>query len=195
MSTVLFQQLGVGHNALHPVQEPAINAGELVEALHGVASPQSSSHHKDPLICWSLQLLLGKNTDSWMQDSAGVEKNTAREIRNGKSCERCCHYCQPAKGWYGAVPKSGYFQRGELLTTSLTGFTVWSKPTQFSSTMRRAFWKASSKDRPMPMTSPGRTGWRAGRRGDTQHIHGCHLDLWKVLKAHGGGVLRCLLHH
>jgi hypothetical protein len=41
--------------------------------------------------------------------------------------------------------------------------------------MRRAFWKASSKDRPMPMTSPGRMGWRAGRRGDTQHTHGSHL--------------------
>lgn len=57
---MLFQQLGVGHNALHPVQEPAINAGELVEALHRVASPQSGSHHKDPLIRRSLQLLLGE---------------------------------------------------------------------------------------------------------------------------------------
>lgn len=46
-------------------------------------------------------------------------------------------------------------QVGEPLTISLTGLTVWSKPTQFSSTMRRAFWKASSKERPMPMTSPG----------------------------------------
>lgn len=70
----MFQQLGVGHNALHPVQEPAVDAGELIETLHGVASPQSGSHHKDPLICRCLQLLLRKSTDGWMQGSAGVEK-------------------------------------------------------------------------------------------------------------------------
>lgn len=42
-----------------------------------------------------------------------------------------------------------------MLTTSEAGFTVWSKPTQFSSTILSAFWNASSKFLPMAMTSPG----------------------------------------
>lgn len=41
-----------------------------------------------------------------------------------------------------------------FVTFSETGLMVWSKPTQFSSTILRAFWKASSKLRPIAITSP-----------------------------------------
>lgn len=58
LSTVLLQQLGVRDNALHSVEEPAVDARELIQALHRVASPQSGCHHKDPLVRWSLQLLV-----------------------------------------------------------------------------------------------------------------------------------------
>lgn len=57
---MLLQQLGVCHDPLHAVQEPTVDACELIQALHRVASPQSSCHHKDPLICRRLQLLMGE---------------------------------------------------------------------------------------------------------------------------------------
>lgn len=60
LPTVLLQQLGVRNDPLHAVQEPAVDACELVQALHRVASPQSSCHHEDPLIGRSLQLLMGR---------------------------------------------------------------------------------------------------------------------------------------
>lgn len=44
------------------------------------------------------------------------------------------------------------------LTVSEAGLMVWSKPTQFSSTILRAFWKASSKHLPIAITSPGEEG-------------------------------------
>lgn len=74
---------------------------------------------------------------------------------------------------------------GEPLTISLTGLTVWSKPTQFSSTMRRAFWKASSKERPMPMTSPGGTwceDWGPGGTGDAHNVG----SSGRIVKSLGG---------
>lgn len=81
-------------------------------------------------------------------------------------------------GGWGHREEAGYILRvlsrvGEPLTISLTGLTVWSKPTQFSSTMRRAFWKASSKERPMPMTSPGGIwceDWGPGGTGVAQNV-------------------------
>ena len=34
LSTVLLQQLGVCYDPLHPVQEPAVDASEFIQAIH-----------------------------------------------------------------------------------------------------------------------------------------------------------------
>lgn len=95
LSTVLLQQLGMCYDSLHSVQEPAVDAREFIEALHRVASPQSSCHHKDPLICWSLQLLMGR-ADRWIQkDCAEVDvrmssKHSQSTLSTSKSQRQAC---------------------------------------------------------------------------------------------------------
>lgn len=67
---------------------------------------------------------------------------------------------------------------------------MWSKPTQFSSTIRRAFWKASSKERPMPMTSPGGTGCKDWGPGGRRCCRPEFLPFSQVSwdKSHGGSM-------
>lgn len=58
------------HDPLHPVQEPAVDARELVQPLHRVAGPQSCRHHEDALVGWRLQLLTGR-ADRWIRQDCG----------------------------------------------------------------------------------------------------------------------------
>lgn len=62
--TVGLQQVLVVCDVLHLVQEPAVDLGQLVQAVHRIARAESGRQDEDALVRGRLQLLEGTQTSS-----------------------------------------------------------------------------------------------------------------------------------
>ena len=75
-------------DVLHLVQEPAVDLGQVVEAVHRVARTQGRRQHKDPLVCGRLQLL-GTGGSEEVREEEGSEevKEGIEEVKEGSKEE------------------------------------------------------------------------------------------------------------